>query len=225
MAYKRKRSSSKRPIVKRRRMMKRRGSSKSYLRIKRSPFPMSTTVTLKYCTTVQLDCTAASAANHVFRANSIFDPDYTGTGHQPYAHDTYASIYTHYKVLKAAIKCNMVAVTPDASQSNSIVGIAVRDLSTIELNPDTLREEKGTRFATLVSSGKASVSNGFNFRKQWPINPQAGTAQFGANPTEEAFFHVFGIPINTAIDPGAVSVQITIYYTCKFWELKNFGAS
>lgn len=36
---------------------------------------------------------------HLFRANGIFDPDVTGTGHQPLYRDQVADLYTNYTVI------------------------------------------------------------------------------------------------------------------------------
>jgi hypothetical protein len=36
----------------------------------------------------------------VFRLNSLYDPDYTSTGKQPYYYDSLAGIYDRYRVFK-----------------------------------------------------------------------------------------------------------------------------
>lgn len=41
-----------------------------------------------------------ASASQVFRMNSIFDPDFTGTGHQPILRDLWASQYDYYTVLQ-----------------------------------------------------------------------------------------------------------------------------
>lgn len=47
---------------------------------------------------------ASGAAHHVFRLNSIFDPDVTGVGHQPAYHDQWSALYNKYRVLSATWK-------------------------------------------------------------------------------------------------------------------------
>lgn len=46
---------------------------------------------------------SASASNQ-FRMNSAFDPDFTGTGHQPIMRDLWASQYDYYTVLQCDYK-------------------------------------------------------------------------------------------------------------------------
>ncbi len=42
--------------------------------------------------------TSGAGAHYVFRLNNIYDPDLTGTGHQPYGFDVMALIYNRYRV-------------------------------------------------------------------------------------------------------------------------------
>ncbi|KAF4134178.1 hypothetical protein GN958_ATG16653 [Phytophthora infestans] len=46
-------------------------------------------------------------ANHIWRMSSIFDPDYTTTGHQPIGRDLWASMYDYYTVIRCDYKIRM----------------------------------------------------------------------------------------------------------------------
>lgn len=52
---------------------------------------------LTYCDTKTL-VPAAGQARYVWRLNSLFDPDFTGGGHQPGYHDEWALLYKKYRV-------------------------------------------------------------------------------------------------------------------------------
>ena len=56
---------------------------------------------LVYCDTKSLS-PGTGAASHIFRLNSINDPDYTGVGHQPAFHDKWATLYGNYKVVRTS---------------------------------------------------------------------------------------------------------------------------
>lgn len=69
---------------------------------------------------------AAAYADYTFSLTSIFDPNTTGTGHQPRGHDQWASFYNYYRVRKVTIVLqawpNQADNTNDLQQ---IVGSAV----------------------------------------------------------------------------------------------------
>lgn len=62
------------------------------------------TVKLSYADNFRHDVNYGNPARQVFRTNSIFDPDFTGTGHQPMFRDLWASMYDHYTVLACDIE-------------------------------------------------------------------------------------------------------------------------
>ena len=63
------------------------------------------TTKLVYTDTVLLSSTGSVAfTTHTFRANSVFDPDWTGAGHQPTRFDQLAALYQRYEVLKSKIR-------------------------------------------------------------------------------------------------------------------------
>ncbi len=60
---------------------------------------------LRYKDSFTVSLAAAAAGNTQFNLNSLYDPYYTGTGHQPYKFDQLTpSIYTRYRVYYCAWK-------------------------------------------------------------------------------------------------------------------------
>ncbi len=54
---------------------------------------------LRYCDRLEIDPGASSAlGEHFFSCVGLFDPDITGTGHQPMGFDQYMALYDHYQV-------------------------------------------------------------------------------------------------------------------------------
>ena len=54
---------------------------------------------MKYSETFQLNSLQGFCRLNL---NSIFDPNRTGTGHQPYAHDTFQALYNRYRVISTS---------------------------------------------------------------------------------------------------------------------------
>jgi hypothetical protein len=67
-------------------------------------FPARTVKNLRYATNFQLTVSGGAVASYVFAANGLFDPDITGTGHQPMGFDQMMVQYNHYCVMAAKIK-------------------------------------------------------------------------------------------------------------------------
>lgn len=200
-------------------------AKKKNTRIPLNPFPKTAVVKMRYCETIRLDPDASVPSYAMFSANSIYDPNRSLIGHQPYGHDTYEAIYNHYQVLKSRIS---VVFLPNGTSStgNAVCGIAVKDDTTVEGNFDTIREAKGAKYAIATGdTTKCTVTNGFNVYKMFPKNVANTNANFGQNPSEEAFYQVFATGANTAVNTVSIDCVVTIEYTVKLWELKDLGTS
>lgn len=182
---------------------------------------------MRYCQTISLNPSIATPlASYIFRCNNIYDPDQSGTGHQPYLHDWYQEIYNHYQVLKSRIKCEFIAGASTPAASNCTIGIAVSDDTTVETDLNAVREQRGAKMKLLCSNESRVVTHGYNGYKMYGRDNMSKTrALFGAAPEEEAYWHIFVLPTDLAVDLGAVQVQVTIDYTVRMTELKSHGPS
>lgn len=104
-------------IVKPRRSMRR-----STLNWKLLPvgFTKTKLVKMRYVDTISLDTGSGVVASYAYRANDLYDPDYTGSGHQPYTFDQWSVLYELCHVIGA--KCT-VRYTPTAATSSSIAAM------------------------------------------------------------------------------------------------------
>lgn len=91
------------------------------------------TVTLTYADSKLFTISmAGGSAQQVWAMNSIYDPDVTGTGHQPLMRDLWASQYDYYAVISARYKFSfyngardLVSYTAAGSSSQTIGGVAI----------------------------------------------------------------------------------------------------
>lgn len=124
----RKRSSSqmskRRSRIKKRRTVPKRRRRSSFLKT----FPKSMPVTLTYCDDINVPNRDGGAAPYTFRLNSIFDPDYTSTGHQPRGYDQYASIFSKYCVVGAEVTVEPLYTTNAGSTEVALMGFIDDDL-------------------------------------------------------------------------------------------------
>jgi len=176
---------------------------------------------LRYSEAITLDAGMAIPVHHYFRAGSIFDPNYTGTGHQPYGHDTYQGIFNHYRVVKSVCK-----ITNSNVGANNVMGITLTDDVSSSTDFDGVREVKPSKFIPLVNcSDPHSLVMEYNSAKAFPDQGQATTALFGNNPAEEMYFDIWTEGATSTINPSALAVIVCIEYYCEFSELKDLGQS
>lgn len=71
----------------------------------RSPIPPTMQVKFRYAQTVTYTTGAAGIVGvpNTFRLSNLFDPDLTGTGHQPYGWDQIRTFYKNYKVESVSV--------------------------------------------------------------------------------------------------------------------------
>lgn len=67
--------------------------------------------------------TGLTGSEYAFRLGSLFDPDFTGTGHQPWGFDQLAAIYQQYNVYR--VKIQVKVVTANYGGGTSIPFLAV----------------------------------------------------------------------------------------------------
>jgi len=74
-------------------------------------FAARTIRSLRYSDSFQLTTTAGAVSTYVFAVNGLYDPNITGTGHQPMGFDQLMIFYNHYCVAK----CKVSLVATNAS--------------------------------------------------------------------------------------------------------------
>lgn len=186
------------------------------------PFPAQAIARMTYSEVITLQPAAAGLVSfNLFRANSIFDPNMSGVGHQPYGHDVYEQIYNHYRVLSAT--CTL---RPTVG-GNCIYGIALSDDTSVELDYDTVREMKTSRYASMMNNGGPlyGVTQYYGEKQVFDGRTADTQALFGQNPADQQFFHIWKTEKDKNTNPSSTSFMLTITYTVRMSELKALGQS
>lgn len=187
-------------------------------------------VKMRYASTTNVTSTSGVIGSKVFRANSIFDPDYTGTGHQPMGHDTWESLYNHYVVLGSKISVRLMP-TSTSNTAPGIAGIYLTDSTSVPYTVPSsfLEAKKGTY--THISPGinrLPVVKSFFSAKKYFNVtdvkdNLRSIGAAFGANPTESANFVIWYATLDASTQ--AMSLVITVDYILAVSEPKDLTQS
>lgn len=164
----------------------------------------------------------------VFRANSIYDPDFTGTGHKAMASDQWGAMYFHYKVLRARITVQFSQ--NDGSSVPITCWVSLSSTSTATANAKTAIEQGRCAWKTIGTFGNdnaeplVSVYDGKQFFGPTFIDADH-KATFTTSPAEDVYFLVSYQP-TLATDVGVgVTGLVLIEYDCELTEPKNLSES
>ncbi len=210
------------PVVSRPRRSRKTWPGKKNWTMYYDPFPTMQRAQLRYITDIQFDPPTGTPVHHFFNATSIFDPDTTGTGHQPYGRDQYASIYNHYRVDKSIIN-----ITNTNNASSAIIGICPQDNTTQNLDRDTCRERKGCTIMPLLGNrGPSKAQLTYSRKGTFPLDTNDSLSSgFNQNPAENVFFDVFAMGSAANSNPASLTLQVTITYWVTMWEPRVLSGS
>ena len=123
--------------------------------VKASPFPDSITVALPYCANLSYSTGAVSAmTNQSWSMNSVFDPDYTGGGHQPQGFDEYSALYDSYRVNYVDVEIQ-ACLDYDATET-VIWAVNLHQGTTSVTDIDAAGENLNSRIGLLQFSGNGA---------------------------------------------------------------------
>lgn len=158
-------------------------------------YPPKFKAMLRYADSFLLTSTTGAIGSYVFSANGLYDPNITGTGHQPAGFDQIMLSYEHYTVIRSRIVASYVNFTGSQPQN---VALSHKAGST----PITIKEQ-------LMEDGLMKTDKllgALAYGSMGTLNMSANIAQFGgivqlrdnpdykgtiaANPVEQQYFHV-----------------------------------
>lgn len=177
---------------------------------------------MKYAETVSTDANG----RFTFNLNSIFDPNRTGVGHQPYAHDTFATMYNRYRV----ISCSYRVIAP---KSDATIQLAIQPANEV-LTPTTaaeMKENPRSRYVTqsqggqvIPVAGKVYIPSLTGRTKAQYMADDRYQAVFGASPDEAAILNIIatgGSDLPLAGNP----LHVVLEYTVECFDVKHLAQS
>jgi len=154
-----------------------------------NPLPNRWISKMKYVESTTITCDAGGAGLYQYRMNSIFDPNLTSTGHQPYGHDTLEALFTKYRVFAFAW---IIHVFPVGSASNTQVVVTPQNGTGYETNFDYAAERPRAISKVIQSAGGTPVvfKGKVSLAKLMGLPPaqykadERTASDYGSNPSE-----------------------------------------
>lgn len=221
-ARKRKPSSVRRVGMKRQRLF---GPSRGIQSV-RGVIPARTIVKMRY---VENWASPGTIIDHLWNLNSIYDPNRSGTGHQPYGHDTYLTLYNRYRVIACRVRLRPVTFSTGSVYKQTFVA---NNTVTLFSNPSLAAESPNAKTIPIASA------LGPYFSQTFYPNQVCGATKveymaddrymgvFGSDPSEVIVLHVVTSGFNDAA-PAANDVMyvIELEYTVELFDRKELAQS
>lgn len=210
------------------------GNRASIVRLNRGDygFPDRLITKMKYADVYQFTLNGlGTASSNAFRMNSIYDPDHTGTGHQPMWHDQFAVVYSKYRVLGSKIKAVWTVRSINGDETGIVgpwvCGLAMSQTPTLTANTSTALMEYSDSQSRMVTDrqggssevtlyGRYSPKKDLGFDK---TEPDVG-ANFGANPTT-GFYAIPWVVDPTTVNSSIAVLTVEIEYLVEVFEAKQ----
>jgi len=218
----------------RRRVIRRKRISRaSVSRSSVAPFPDRFITKLNYSELTALNYLGFGVpAVHLFRCNSIFDPNYSGVGHQPLGHDEYAQLYNRYRVYGMKWK---IYFSNRSSSDHAEIAVLYRPNDTLINVMETVYEsphcvykatmgvETGGQ-AVKVASGYVSIAKIRGVSKATMNAESDYQAQIGSTPTFAPTLQIYCYNTNTATSI-VIAARVELTYYTQFSDRKIMNQS
>lgn len=197
--------------------------------VKPEPFPRVLLTRIKYATSGALNATLLdTAVSNAFRANSIYDPDFTGTGQSVVGLTVLSGIYGRYMVMGAKVTLTF----NDPEVDGSRVGYRLRTAQNGATSLSTLTQlmqQPMTYISGINNSGSQKKSFQFYItpwslegisKLEYLVNSIKYSSATNNNPTSPVYFDIFHINSNGAC---TINYAIKIVYYVKFYDRLYLG--
>lgn len=214
------------PRVVRRRIAKRRRQPTTNVNRSLQPIPSRYICKMKYADVLT---TSVTTGGYVMNLNSLFDPDRSGIGHQPYAYDNLSTLYNRYRV----VSCSWRIAMPGTTGSNPITwsSIPSNDSSILWSNLGEVLENPRAKYITQNPGAPVTYLRGKSYipalmgrtRQQYMADDKY-QADVLSSPSELALLYINSFNASGGI-AGGVTFSIVMEYTVEFFDIKHVTQS
>lgn len=192
-------------------------------------FPMKLMEQHTYVETIPLTTgVGGTTAYYIFSANGMYDPNISGTGHQPMFFDQMTAIYNHYCVIGSRAKIE-IAQTADVAVDATVGCILNDDTAVPALNGFNEHPTSSHALFAASNTTRAPVVfyKYFSAKKNFGNFDQANsqfTGTSGSNPGEQMYYIVYADSTQAAA-ALTLRVTVTIEYTAIWSERFHVASS
>lgn len=199
----------------------------------RNGFPNQYYRRLKYVDEIGLVSNTGAVVGNTFRMNSLFDPDLTGTGHQPMYFDQLAAVYDRYFVYASTIKVTYTIEGPTSTTANlgpCHVGVIMSGETVSLQTPFYTNEEQSDCDVKVLGNPQGGTNSvtcygKFNARQVLDtVDDDTAGAAVSGSPTRVWYAQLYACDRSLA-GATAVSARVEITFNVRFHSPKSIPSS
>lgn len=195
----------------------------------RNPFPPKLFNTLRYSEQVVLNTSDSlnGCGTYIWSANNLYDPNYTGTGHQPLYYDQISSLYNHWTVVSSKITATIVRASNPVQLQAVLVCDDDATLGTSNnINLLIERSDSSTGACDPGNGLLMTLSQTFSAKKWFGANPLANDnlqGTVGGGPTEQVYYALMVQDITGTSQ--SVAIHVMMEFNVVWDELTSVASS
>lgn len=200
---------------------------KTLVNVGLNPIPQRYITKMKYCDSLPMPTAVLGVQSYRFNLNSIFDPNRTGGGHQPYGHDTLQTLYNRYRV----IGCSYTISAISSTYSLNVAALPSNEEVTVSSLSEA-KEKPRAKFITQSPGGTIKTLKGYvsmpslmGRTKAQYIADDRYQAQYGADPNELAILNIYAQNINDDTSAPAAQLTVVLEFLVESFDVKMLGLS
>lgn len=186
------------------------------------PFPNRYICKQKYSTTISTN----AGGQYVFNLNSLWDPDRTGIGHQPYGFDNLALLYNRYRV----ISCGWRVHNATGATGSPIITASLpnNDLGMVFVNTGEMLENPRTKYVVnnpggpiLTLHGKSYIPKLMGRTKTQYMADDNYQSLVTTSPNELALLYLQTFNGFSGDSVGGIGLTVILEFTVEYFDLKH----
>lgn len=195
-------------------------------------FPTKKRIVLRYADRHSGSTTALGS--YIYRANSLYDPNYTAAGHQPRGFDQMALFYQQYEVIAARIRviCSVPNSNrvyddfiPGQQQFNPAIKFWVASSAVNAGLTENDLDESPRMVSGVIAPGTQRTLTLTVYNRTMARDPSDRIAGTGGNPNFESYFYIAHQPHQNGFSGVGYAYTVIIDYYCEFSDPITIGQS
>jgi len=200
-----------------------------------NPIPVSQMIEFPYVQNVQMDPTSGAPVVQLWNLTGMYDPDQTGTGHQPMGFDQWVGLFYNYYTVVEAFWDVIIMSQNAAGTGQALIVHGLSDDSSVSSDPTTLWENPTFSVTPLGSMGSShdvvrfhghlDIARHFGITREALIAAADHAGSSSAIPVQNVFLQVVCAANNSTVNPDNVVTWTKLRFKAVLTERRELPQS